>query len=60
MRAEAACGTPAAAAVVPAMAEADLAGLLGCHPICSLALADSGKVWAANQPKADPESTCKL
>lgn len=32
MRAAAACGTPVAAAVVPAMAEADLAGLLGCQP----------------------------
>lgn len=32
MRAEAACGTPVAAAVVPAMAEADLAGLFGCQP----------------------------
>ena len=32
MRAEAAWGTPVAAAVVPAMAEADLAGLLGCQP----------------------------
>ena len=31
-RAEAACGTPVAAAVVAAMAEADLAGLLGCQP----------------------------
>lgn len=32
MRADAACGTPVAKAVVPAMAEADLAGLLGCQP----------------------------
>ena len=32
MSADAACGTPVAKAVVPAMAEADLAGLLGCQP----------------------------
>ena len=31
-RAEAACCTPVAAAVVAAMTDADLAGLLGCHP----------------------------